>query len=139
MLVEQLRTQGPETERHGENAEVLPLVPVAVAVKFAWPAGFARIIMKVTVPLASVVSLVAMDFPPRKAREAPPAGVTPPPPPPGVVGAAMKPPGGSPPPGGRPANQNVGCLVPPPPGPAVGQQPDSIHVGANIVALDRNI
>jgi hypothetical protein len=35
MLVEQLRTHGPETETQGENAEVLPLVSVAVAVKLA--------------------------------------------------------------------------------------------------------
>jgi len=67
MFVEQLSTQGPETETHGENADVFPFVSVAVAVKLAWPAGFARIMMKGTLPLASVVRFVA----PRKSWPSP--------------------------------------------------------------------
>jgi hypothetical protein len=67
ILVEQFTVHGPETEIHGENAEVLPFVSVAVAVKLAWPAGLARIIIKETKPLPSVVRLVA----PRKTCPSP--------------------------------------------------------------------
>jgi hypothetical protein len=57
-IFEQLITQGPETEAQGENAEVLPFVSVAVAVKLAWLAGFVSVNEKPALPMASVVTLV---------------------------------------------------------------------------------
>jgi hypothetical protein len=58
MFVGHIIVQGPEGDAHAENSEVLPLVSVAVAVKFAKLDGLGSVTLKLALQLGPVVTLV---------------------------------------------------------------------------------